>query len=148
MKPQHQILIFHHDAAMRRAYAGYLNRNGLPTDSCGSVPELDRLLSWYEYEFIFINIDILQGEQALPSGMSTVLEAAVTECQLDPVLIATSSRPETERKLWDYDWFLQEPLTPKGILTTVSKIRQHRPKAASRGHFKLRKSLAKPMAYE
>lgn len=147
MKPQHQILIYHHDAAMRRAYAGYLNRNGLPTDSCGTVPELDRLLSWYDYDFILINVDALPQNQEPSSGMTTVLDAVFTKHQSDPVLIATSSQQEKTREEWIYDWFLQEPLTPKAILTTVSRIRQQQPKANSSGHIKLRKSLAKPMAF-
>lgn len=147
LKPRHQILIYNRDAAIRKAYATYLNRNGLPTDSCGTLSELRRLLSWYEYEFILINLDSLRQDPAL-STLGTSLETIIGEHQADPILIATSSRPEPGKKLWNYSWFLKEPLTPKGILTTISQIRQQQPKTDNKNHLKLRKSLSKSMELE
>ncbi len=147
MKPQHQILIYNYDPAIRKAYATYLNRNGIPTDSCGTLPELKRLLSWYEYEFILINVDSLHEDPAL-SEAEISLEAIINRQQPAATLIATSSQTESEHKFRNYTWFLPEPLTPKGILTLISKIRQQQPKTQNRSHMKLRKSLSKPMELE
>ena len=147
MKLQHQILIYNYDPAIRKAYATYLNRNGIPTDSCGTLPELKRLLSWYEYEFILINVDSLH-EVPILSGTEIPLETIISQQQPDAILIATSSQIENEHEVCNYNWFLSEPLTPKGILTLISKIRQQQPKTQNKNHMKLRKSLSKPMEFD
>lgn len=144
MKSQHRLLIYNRDPAIRKATASYLNRNGLLTDSCGSLAELKRLLAWHHYEFILVNID-----QAHPgpesSSSATSLTALIGEHQAECIIIATSNRLREAAELKEYRWFLQEPLTPKGILTVVSKIRQQQPKTNSQRHLKLRKSLSKAM---
>jgi len=147
LKLQHQILIYSQDAAMRKAYASYLNRNGLPTDSCGTLVELTRLLSWYDYDFVLINIDTLENKTAT-ANLSTIITHASGQHQIAPLIIATSIKSEASLEHLDYDWFLQEPLTPKGLLTTISTIRQQRPKFPERGHIKLRQSLSKPITFD
>lgn len=148
MKLQRKVLIYNCDPAIRKAYASYLNRNGISADSCGTLSELKRLLSWYEYEFILINVESLQQDPAF-SQLESSLNVIIQEHQAsDPILIATSSQPEVKHKLWDYSWFLQEPLTPKSILTMISKIRQQHPVTDHKSRLKLRKSLSKPMALD
>ncbi len=148
MKLQRKVLIYNCDPAIRKAYASYLNRNGISADSCGILSELKRLLSWYEYEFILINVESLQQDPAFPQ-LESSLNVIIQEHQAsDPILIATSSQPEMKHKLWDYSWFLQEPLTPKSILTMISKIRQHHPITDHKSRLKLRKSLSKPMTLD
>lgn len=151
LKPQRKVLIYNCDPAIRKAYASYLNRNGISADSCGTLPELKRLFSWYEYEFILVNVESLQQGSTFStlSQLESSLNVIIQEHQAgDPILIATSSQPEVKYKLWDYSWFLQEPLTPKSILTTISKIRQQHPVTGHKGRLKLRKSLSKPMALD
>lgn len=148
MKPQRKVLIYNCDPAIRKAYASYLSRNGISADSCGTLSELKRLLLWYEYEFILINVESLQQDPAF-SQLASSLNVIIQEHQAgNPILIATSSQPQVKHKLWDYSWFLQEPLTPKSILTTISKIRQQHPVTDHKGRLKLRKSLSKPMALD
>lgn len=148
MKQQRKVLIYNCDPAIRKAYASYLNRNGISADSCGTLSELKRLLSWYEYEFILINVESLQQDPAF-SQLEFSLNVIIQEHQAgDLILIATSSQPEVKDKVWDYSWFLQEPLTPKRILTTISKIHQQHPVTDHKSRLKLRKSLSKPMALD
>ena len=148
MKPQRKVLIYNDDPAIRKAYATYLNRNGISADSCGALAELKRLLLWYEYEFILINIDSLTQAADRPPP-APALNTIIAEHQAgSPILIATSSQPEAEPKPWDYAWFLPEPLTPKGLLTAISQIRQQQPNMDSKSQLKLRKSLSKPMTFD
>lgn len=143
MKSQRKLLIFSLDSALRKAYASYLQRNGIPTDSCGTQEELKRLLSWHVYEFILINVDSLKAEES-QQAIEGYFAGLTGQSNFETLLIATSKRPESETTFSQYHWFLQEPITPKRLLTTISQIRQKFP----RRHSRLRKSLSKPIEFD
>jgi DNA-binding NtrC family response regulator len=142
---QHKILIYSSDIAMRRAYATYLTRNGIPADSCGTLPELDRLLSWHTYDFVLVNVDHshadTESQQFIPP-LTEILHRYHT----DTTIIATANDPTLEEAIWQQAWFLREPLTPRNLLTTISEIRSRQSKHGNeRDHLRLRQYLSRPL---
>lgn len=143
MKSQRKLLIYSLDSTLRKAYATYLHRNGIPTDSCGTIEELKRLSSWYVYEFILINVDTLTVDSER-TALEQCLKSLIEQADAETLLIATSKLPKEQVEFNYFNWFLQEPITPKRILTAISQIRQQFPKR----HISLRKSLSKPLEFE
>jgi hypothetical protein len=139
-------LIYNRDTAIRKAYATFLTRNGIPADSCGTLSELVRLLSWYAYDFVLVNIDNLHADQELQQSNAT-LDEIVQRYQLSATIIVTSNNPNFDRPNWPHAWVLREPLTPRVILTAISEIRgQQSYHGDKKEYLKLRQYLSRPIA--
>ena len=145
MSSQHKILIYSSDVAMRRAYAAYLTRSGIPADSCGTLPELDRLLSWHRYDFVLVNIDQSQAETESQPFIPPLTEI-LHRYRMETTIIATATDPTLEEAIWQQAWFLREPLTPRNLLTAISEIRSRQSKHSNeRDHLRLRQYLSRPL---
>ncbi|MFQ5611588.1 MAG: hypothetical protein ACE5H9_05590 [Anaerolineae bacterium] len=144
MNQSPKLLIYNRDAAMRQAYADYLTRFGLCSHSCGTFPELLRLLLWNPYETLLVDIDT-----ALQSSVSFV--EIIQRYLPEVTVIGTSSRPPEEAVLLaeklKLSWFLPEPLTPKRVLEMMSLIGDNRCHQAKKDErVQLRRRLARATA--
>lgn len=136
-----KLLIYNRDAPLRQAYADYLTRHGLLTHSCGSLAELFRLLLWYPYEALLVDLDTALQ---YPLPLLSVVQRYLPET----TVIGTSNRMPLEAATLanqlHVTWFLLEPLTPKRVLEMISIIGDRRCTSTEKSmQLQLRQRLAR-----